>query len=69
LGDAIRGDRALFTQDDSVEAAWRVVDPILTAAPPVMEYPQGAWGPAAAAQIVDGDDVWHDPSVEKTAPC
>ena len=27
LGDAVRGDTALFTQDDSVEAAWRVVDP------------------------------------------
>ena len=69
LSDAIRGDRALFTQDDSVEAAWRVVDPILTAAAPVIEYQQGAWGPAAAAAIVDGEDVWHDPSVEKTAPC
>src|SRR5207237_7680186 len=26
LGDAICGDAALFTRDDSVEAAWRVVD-------------------------------------------
>ncbi len=52
LGDAIRGDRSLFTQDDSVEAAWRVVDPILTAGPPVIEYEQGTWGPAAADAIV-----------------
>ena len=29
LGDAIRGDTSLFTQDDCVEAAWRVVDPVL----------------------------------------
>ena len=28
LGDAMRGDAALFTRDDVVEAAWRVVDPI-----------------------------------------
>jgi glucose-6-phosphate 1-dehydrogenase len=69
LGDAIRGDTALFTQDDSVEAAWQVVDPILTAAPPVIEYEQGTWGPAAAASIVDGDDTWHDPQVERAAPC
>src|SRR6266850_1104270 len=32
LGDAIRGDPSLFTQDACVEAAWRVVDPVLTAA-------------------------------------
>jgi glucose-6-phosphate 1-dehydrogenase len=69
LGDAIRGDRALFTQDDSVEAAWRVVDPILTMSSAVAAYDQGTWGPAAAAGIVDGDDTWHDPTIEKTAPC
>src|SRR5271170_143864 len=69
LSDAIRGDRSLFTQDDSVEAAWQVVDPILAAAPPVVPYDPGTWGPAAAAKIVDGDDTWHDPTIEKTAPC
>lgn len=69
LGDAIRGDRSLFTQDDSVEAAWRVVDPILTMSTPVVPYDQGTWGPAAATSIVDGDDTWHDPTIEKTAPC
>src|ERR1700682_490289 len=31
LGDAIRGDISLFTQDDCVEAAWRVVDPVVAA--------------------------------------
>jgi glucose-6-phosphate 1-dehydrogenase len=69
LGDAIRGDRALFTQDDSVEAAWRVVDPVLTAAPPVIEYGQGTWGPAAATGIVSIGDSWHDPKPEQTTPC
>src|SRR5271163_4190673 len=69
LSDAIRGDRSLFTQDDSVEAAWRVIDPILTMSPPVVKYDQGTWGPAAATSIVDGDDTWHDPTIEKTAPC
>src|ERR1700735_427366 len=48
LGDAIRGDTSLFTQDDSVEAAWRVVDPVLTAGPQVLEYDPGTWGPSAS---------------------
>jgi glucose-6-phosphate 1-dehydrogenase len=69
LGDAIRGETSLFTQDDSVEAAWRVVDPILTAGPPVQEYDQGTWGPPAATDIIDGDDTWHDPETEKSSPC
>jgi glucose-6-phosphate 1-dehydrogenase len=69
LGDAIRGDPSLFTQDDSVEAAWRVVDPALKADRPVLEYEPGTWGPLASNSIVDGDDAWHDPQPEKTLPC
>jgi glucose-6-phosphate 1-dehydrogenase len=69
LGDAIRGETALFTQDDSVEAAWRVVDPVLTARTPVLEYAPGSWGPSAASEIVQGQDIWHDPAPEKTLPC
>jgi glucose-6-phosphate 1-dehydrogenase len=69
LGDAIRGDTQLFTQDHSVEAAWRVVDPVLTNPRPVVEYEPGSWGPTAAVDIVDGDDVWHDPVKEETQPC
>jgi len=69
LGDAIRGDAALFTRDDSVEAAWRVVDPILNDAAPVAEYEPGTWGPAAAHAVVAGEESWHDPKPEKSAPC
>jgi glucose-6-phosphate 1-dehydrogenase len=69
LGDAIRGDTQLFTQDDSVEAAWRVVDPVLQDPPPVAPYARGTWGPDAAAAIVLGGELWHDPSVERTQPC
>lgn len=69
LGNAVRGDTSLFTQDDSVEAAWRVVDPILTGGLPISEYEPGTWGPAAAAKIIDGGKTWHDPQVEKSAPC
>jgi glucose-6-phosphate 1-dehydrogenase len=69
LSDAIRGDTSLFTQDDSVEAAWRVVDPVLTAGPPVLEYESGTWGPPAANRIVTGGEGWHDPVAEKSTPC
>jgi glucose-6-phosphate 1-dehydrogenase len=69
LGDAVRGDTSLFTQDASVEAAWRVVDPVLTAGLPVVEYEPGTWGPEAAAKIVDSGETWHDPQVEKSSPC
>jgi glucose-6-phosphate 1-dehydrogenase len=69
LGDAIRGDGQLFTQDASVEAAWRVVDPILRDPLPVVEYEPGSWGPDVATDIVHGDEVWHDPQIEQTQPC
>jgi glucose-6-phosphate 1-dehydrogenase len=68
LSDAVRGDNSLFTQDDAVEAAWRVIDPILSAGPPVVEYEPGTWGPKAAADIVTGG-AWHDPQIEKSSPC
>ena len=70
LGDAIRGDASLFTRDDCVEAAWRVVDPILSRSGgnewPVVEYEPGTWGPSASAQIVTGEESWHDPTPEAT---
>ena len=69
LGDAIRGDTSLFTQDDCVEAAWRVVDPVLADPRPVLEYEPGTWGPSAASEVVDGEDTWHDPAIEKSSPC
>ena len=69
LGDAIRGDTSLFTQDACVEAALRVVDPVLSAARPVLPYDPGTWGPAAAADIVNDGSTWHDPEIEKTTPC
>ena len=70
LSDAVRGDSSLFTQDKSVEAAWKVVDPILAGGgPPVVPYEPGTWGPSEAAGIVNDGDTWHDPTVEKSSPC
>lgn len=69
LRDAMRGDTALFTRDDSVEAAWRVIDPALASAAPVQEYECGSWGPLAAADIVAGGEGWYDPVQEEVVPC
>ena len=47
LGDAMRGDRTLFGSEAGVEAAWRIVDPILTPDQPLIEYEPGSDGPVA----------------------
>jgi len=65
LGDALRGDKQLFTSDESVEAAWRVVDPILTNPMPVTEYECGTW-PVAAESMAAGVMGWHRPMAENT---
>ena len=48
LGDALKGDESLFARQDSVLAAWRVVEPILGSASPLYLYDPGTWGPAEA---------------------
>ena len=48
LGDAMRGDRTLFGSEAGVEAAWRIVDPILKRDEALYEYDGGSWGPAEA---------------------
>ena len=61
IGDATRGDQTLFAREDSVEAAWRVVDGILDDRTPLHDYEPGTWGPAEAAAILAHGDRWHDP--------
>jgi len=69
LGDAIQGDNALFTSDECVEAAWAVVDRVLTHEHAVSIYEPGSWGPAAAADVVRSAEGWHDPKAEASTPC
>jgi glucose-6-phosphate 1-dehydrogenase len=61
LGDAIDGDATLFTSEDAVEAAWRVVDPILERNAPVVLYEPGTWGPVEASALTARVGGWHDP--------
>lgn len=61
LHDAVMGDPARFAREDSVEAAWRVVDPILEHSGPVHRYRRETWGPAAAAKMMQGFGTWYEP--------
>ena len=62
LGDAMTGDATLFAREDYVEEAWRIVDPALKAAPPVLEYEPGTWGPEASQRLAPPGG-WLDPVV------
>lgn len=65
--DAMKGDATLYARGDSVEAAWKFIDPILSAwknNPDIKlhGYPAGTWGPAGARKLIDGVNVsWRNP--------
>lgn len=66
LIDAINGDAALFTREDEIEAAWRIIDPIIAGweespdAPPLAFYKPGTWGPQAADELLARQGhQWH----------
>lgn len=63
LGDAMKGDATLFARQDVVEAAWQVVDPILSVADhiPLHEYHPGSWGPDAAEDLPRDLGGWNTP--------
>jgi len=57
--DAILGDQTLFIRADEAEAAWAVLQPILSAwgqatTPPQL-YAPGGWGPARAFELIERD--------------
>ncbi len=61
LGDAMSGDGTLFARQDGVEAAWAIVQPILSGETPVHEYEPGTWGPSPAAALTESVGGWHCP--------
>ncbi|MGH7384651.1 MAG: glucose-6-phosphate dehydrogenase [Candidatus Rokuibacteriota bacterium] len=65
IGDAMMGDATLFAREDSVEAAWAIVDPILGAGTPVYPYEPGTWGPAEADRIIARHGGWSCPAPGK----
>lgn len=66
LLDAVRGDASLFTRADSIEAAWQLMDPVITGwenaadAPAMVSYLPGSWGPAEADTLLSRSGrVWR----------
>jgi glucose-6-phosphate 1-dehydrogenase len=62
IGAALEGIHISFARQDAVEAAWRVVDPILGDVVPVHQYPRGSWGPKEADGLLAAGDTWYDPA-------
>ncbi len=62
IGAALSGQRWLFARQDTVEAAWQVVDPVLGDVVPVHGYERGSWGPKEADHLLPEGIVWHDPA-------
>jgi glucose-6-phosphate 1-dehydrogenase len=58
IRDVLEGDRSLFTSSEGLDAAWRVLAPLLANRPEAQPYPQGSWGPEAAAELA-GPAGWH----------
>ena len=72
LLDVIKGDATLYARGDSVEEAWRFVEPILSAWKnnpkiKVYGYPVGTWGPAVSSKLIESEDItWRNPVQELT---
>jgi glucose-6-phosphate 1-dehydrogenase len=64
LGDAMAGDQTLFAREDYVEEAWRIVDPVLKASTPVIEYEPNTWGPSEVDHKVSPAGGWQNPIVK-----
>ncbi len=63
--DCMRGDATLYARGDSVEAAWKFIDPILEAwksdpSIPLYGYPSGTWGPEQSDSLIEKGD-WRNP--------
>lgn len=61
IGDAMAGDATLFAREDSVEAAWGIVDPIINHGGAVYRYEPGTWGPREADRMVSAYGGWYNP--------
>ena len=68
LLDVMIGEATLFTRSDEVEAAWRVIDPLIQyweSNPPdqMPTYASGTWGPREADELIEADGVeWREPT-------
>jgi glucose-6-phosphate 1-dehydrogenase len=66
LLDVLRGDTTLFMRNDELDAAWRLVTPVLEAwkadANRPEPYAAGSWGPAGADELLSRNGrSWRKP--------
>jgi glucose-6-phosphate 1-dehydrogenase len=67
IGAAMIGDTSLFARQDEVEAAWAVVDPVLSIDSAPFQYTEGTWGPKESDDVIKGDCSWHNPGADAHA--
>jgi glucose-6-phosphate 1-dehydrogenase len=65
LLEVLQGDASLFTRSDSIEACWKLIDPLLQGweaahDPPLQIYQPGTWGPREAEMLLARDGrIWR----------
>lgn len=65
LLEAMEGDASLFTRNDMIEVAWRLIDPVLAGwnsrdHPDLCFYPSGSEGPVEANHLLERDGkLWR----------
>ena len=70
LLDALTGDASLFTRSDEIEAAWKLIDPVIAGweapdAPPLVTYRPGRAGPKEAEAFLARDGrFWRQGCIE-----
>ncbi len=64
ISAALIGDTVHFAREDEVEAAWAIVDPVLNASQPPLEYLPASWGPPQAEELLKGPCGWHNPGAK-----
>lgn len=60
---ALEGRSARFGRQDTIEEAWRVMQPLIDAPTTVHPYAPGSWGPAEADALVSEHGGWRQPWV------
>jgi glucose-6-phosphate 1-dehydrogenase len=61
LENALAGNPSLFAREDVVEAAWRIVDPVLGDVTPLFHYDPNTWGPPEADELILDAGGWNNP--------
>jgi glucose-6-phosphate 1-dehydrogenase len=61
LHAAMQGDPSLFSREDTIEAQWRIIEPVLENPPPLAVYEPGTWGPPEADRLLPKCHKWHNP--------